>query len=169
MNTPVDEDSDYLEAATVVTLMESLLITRSIYTLLYYVFLFVPFHIYEILKYTTTTLTFTFNLWNLLLLTLVASFSVYFYIRYRVLTKYSRLPPVIHPPQSNVKPGFASFDLHPDAALDDDYDERDPRRGPVGSYPDEFMGAFLSSIKVFGYLDRPVFHELARHLQVSSG
>lgn len=29
------------------------------------------------------------------------------------------------------------------------------------------MGAFLSSIKVFGYLDRPVFHELARHLQTT--
>ena len=61
-----------------------------------------------------------------------------------------------------VKPGFASFDLHPDAALDDDNDSGLMGRG----YPDEFMGAFLSSIKVFGYLDRPVFHELARHLQV---
>lgn len=37
------------------------------------------------------------------------------------------------------------------------------RDGPQ-SYQDELMGAFLSSIKVFGYLDRPVFHELARHL-----
>jgi signal-transduction protein with cAMP-binding, CBS, and nucleotidyltransferase domain len=27
------------------------------------------------------------------------------------------------------------------------------------------MDAFLSSIKIFGYLDRPVFHELARNLQ----
>lgn len=27
------------------------------------------------------------------------------------------------------------------------------------------MNVFLSSIKIFGYLDRPVFHELARNLQ----
>jgi len=29
------------------------------------------------------------------------------------------------------------------------------------NYPNEFMNAFLASIKVFGYLDQPVFHELA--------
>ena len=90
----------------------------------------------------------------------VAVFLIYIYFRYRILTKYSRLPPVSHPPNVTVKPGFASFDLHPDTALDSD-DGHDLR-----GYPDEFMGAFLSSIKVFGYLDRPVFHELARHLQV---
>ena len=32
-------------------------------------------------------------------------------------------------------------------------------------YPDEFLSAFLSSVKVFGYLEQPVFHEFAKHLQ----
>ncbi|CAG8775363.1 28061_t:CDS:1, partial [Racocetra persica] len=32
-------------------------------------------------------------------------------------------------------------------------------------YPDEFLSAFLEGIKVFGYLEKPVFHELSRHLQ----
>jgi lysophospholipid hydrolase len=30
------------------------------------------------------------------------------------------------------------------------------------------MNAFLSSIKVFGYLDKPVFHELAKSLQTKT-
>ncbi|KAJ3412840.1 phosphatidylcholine and lysophosphatidylcholine phospholipase [Chytridiales sp. JEL 0842] len=153
-------DDEHINAATVYTLLESLLITRSINTLLYYVFLWIPYHLYEILRYTTATLTVTFDLWTLLVVAIVSALSTFFYIRYIILTKYSRLPPVVHPPQTNVKPNFASFDLHPDAALDDDNDN--DRRG---GYADEFMGAFLSSIKVFGYLDRPVFHELARHLQ----
>ncbi|KAI9346047.1 hypothetical protein DFJ73DRAFT_626410 [Zopfochytrium polystomum] len=112
------------------------------------------------MRYTTTTLTLTFDLWTLLLAFALVAVTAYIFLRFRILTKYSRLPPVSHPPTTRVKPGFASFDLHPDAALDDDDD------GYLGrGYPDEFMGAFLSSIKVFGYLDRPVFHELARHLQ----
>jgi lysophospholipid hydrolase len=41
------------------------------------------------------------------------------------------------------------------------YDEK-----PIQTnYPNEFMNAFLASIKVFGYLDKPVFHELANQLQ----
>ena len=50
-----------------------------------------------------------------------------------------------------------AFDLKPDLTLED--------TSRNTGYPDEFMNAFLSSIKVFGYLDRPVFHELAKNLQ----
>ncbi|KAK4057788.1 phosphatidylcholine and lysophosphatidylcholine phospholipase [Microbotryomycetes sp. JL221] len=46
------------------------------------------------------------------------------------------------------------FDLHPDIATD---------RETSGFH--NYLDEFLSAIKVFGYLEKPVFHELARHLQ----
>lgn len=69
-------------------------------------------------------------------------------LRYFYWNKYSRLEAV------SLENREAGFDLHPEAVEDQ-----------APNYPDEFMNAFLSSIKVFGYLDKHVFHELARHLQ----
>ncbi|KAI8802399.1 hypothetical protein BJ742DRAFT_832941 [Cladochytrium replicatum] len=96
------------------------------------------------------TLTLQFNVMASIVLIVLGG---YLFIRYRFLTKYSRLP---IPPRANET--SASFDLHPDAT-------GDPNESRNLGYPDEFWSAFLSSIKVFGYLDRPVFHELARHLE----
>ncbi|KAJ1569876.1 phosphatidylcholine and lysophosphatidylcholine phospholipase, partial [Nowakowskiella sp. JEL0078] len=77
---------------------------------------------------------------------------IWIVVRYILLTKYSRLPQPPRPAEGNTP-----FDLEPNILVEDE---------KIGQgYPDEFMSAFLSSIKVFGYLDRPVFHELARHLQ----
>ncbi|KAI8823453.1 uncharacterized protein EV422DRAFT_565397 [Fimicolochytrium jonesii] len=100
------------------------------------------------------TATVTLNYWTLLIFAVLLGLIGYLILRYRVLTIYSRLPAV----ETNTnKAGSVPFDLHPDTAFHDD---------PAGgNYPDELMGAFLSSIKIFGYLERAVFHELARHLR----
>ncbi|KAJ5219569.1 Lysophospholipase nte1 [Penicillium chermesinum] len=60
---------------------------------------------------------------------------------------YSRLPP--EPPRKE-----AQIDLFPDIQ------DGDSKPG-LANYLDEF----LSAIKVFGYLERPVFHELTRTMQ----
>ena len=60
---------------------------------------------------------------------------------------YSRLPPE---PQRKE----AQIDLFPDIQ------DGDSKPG-LANYLDEF----LSAIKVFGYLERPVFHELTRTMQ----
>lgn len=60
---------------------------------------------------------------------------------------YARLPPE---PQRKEP----QIDLFPDSQ------EGDSKAG-LSTYLDEF----LSAIKVFGYLERPVFHELTRHMQ----
>ncbi|KAI8927008.1 hypothetical protein BC831DRAFT_549467 [Entophlyctis helioformis] len=111
----------------------------------------VPLFIFRVFSYTITA-TITLDFWSILYLSSLISLVGYLLVRYRLLNTYSRLqtPP---PP-----PSRAPFDLQPDGTLDDDADRNK-------GYPDEFMNAFLSSIKVFGYLDKPVFHELARHLQ----
>lgn len=73
--------------------------------------------------------------------------TVSWFIRYRFLNMYSRLPPE---PQRKE----AQIDLFPDIQ------EGDSKPG-LANYLDEF----LSAIKVFGYLERPVFHELTRTMQ----
>ncbi len=60
---------------------------------------------------------------------------------------YARLPPE---PQRKEP----EIDLYPDTQ------EEDSKSG-FSNYLDEF----LSAIKVFGYLERPVFHELTRSMQ----
>lgn len=93
------------------------------------------------------TLTFTLNFTTLfLILTLFAS-AITWIVRYRYLNIYAQLPPE---PQRQAP----EIDLPPDSA------EGDTKPG-LNNYLDEF----LSAIKIFGYLERPVFHELTRHMQ----
>ncbi|TPX32972.1 hypothetical protein SmJEL517_g04011 [Synchytrium microbalum] len=107
---------------------------------------------YSIFNVSVKTITIVIDYQTIFITILFISIVMYLLFRYRILTRYSRLP--VAPISKKGVP----FDLHPDAALEDSKDL------PPG-YADEFLGAFLSSIKVFGYLDRPVFHELAQGLQ----
>jgi len=81
----------------------------------------------------------------LILLVLISTIS--WIIRYRFLNMYSRLPPE---PQRKEP----QIDLFPDTQ------DGDSKPG-LSNYLDEF----LSAIKIFGYLERPVFHELTRTMQ----
>ena len=83
---------------------------------------------------------------SLLIMVAVVS-TVSWFIRYRFMNMYSRLPPE---PQRKEP----QLDLFPDVQ------EGDSKPG-LANYLDEF----LSAIKVFGYLERPVFHELTRTMQ----
>lgn len=73
--------------------------------------------------------------------------TVSYLVRYRFMTMYTRLPPE---PQRE----------DPQVEVFPDTQEGDSKRG-LSNYLDEF----LSAIKVFGYLERPVFHELTRTMQ----
>ncbi|EGP88598.1 uncharacterized protein MYCGRDRAFT_84945 [Zymoseptoria tritici IPO323] len=95
----------------------------------------------------STSLTFTMNMTTLLLLLLVMASTVSWFVRYRFLNMYSRLPPE---PQRK----------EPQVEVFPDSQETDSKPG-LANYFDEF----LSAIKVFGYLERPVFHELTRTMQ----
>ena len=120
-------------------------------TMLTFMTMTLPTALYRLLSWSFTLhLTFT----TLLIGIAFVCFLAWAVIRYRVLTKYSRLPKT-----GQGKHG-SSFDLHPDNPFKSPQEEKEGL-----SYPDEFLSAFLSSIKIFGYLEQPVFHELARHLQ----
>ncbi|KAG0255243.1 phosphatidylcholine and lysophosphatidylcholine phospholipase [Mortierella polycephala] len=110
-----------------------------------------PTALYRLLSWSFTLhLTFT----TLLIAIAFFCFLAWAIFRYRILTRYSRLP------KTGLGKHGSSFDLHPDNPFKSPQEEKEGL-----SYPDEFLSAFLSSIKIFGYLEQPVFHELARHLQ----
>ncbi|KAH8127306.1 lysophospholipid hydrolase [Trichoderma asperellum] len=68
-------------------------------------------------------------------------------VRYRILNMYSRLPPE---PQRKEP----EIDLFPDT-----------HEGGIKSGLANYLDEFLSAIKIFGYLERSVFHELTRSMQ----
>lgn len=122
-----------------------------LYRLVTFATISIPLFFYRVL---TWSFTLHLNFTSMVIILGFVATCTWLIVRYRFLTTYSRLKP-IQPP----KPA-SSFDLHPDAAEDQEY-----IKSGMKSYPDEFLSAFLSSIKIFGYLEQPVFHELARHLQ----
>jgi len=73
--------------------------------------------------------------------------TVSWFVRYRFLNMYARLPPE---PQRKEP----QIDLYPDT-----------QEGGSKSGFSNYLDEFLSAIKVFGYLERPVFHELTRTMQ----
>ncbi|KAG6846048.1 hypothetical protein H0H87_006412 [Tephrocybe sp. NHM501043] len=91
-------------------------------------------------------MTLTLNFWNFAVLFLLTAIAVNYWIRFRYLNDYTQLkePPLIKPDVN---------ELHPDV-------NSDPPP-PFHNYLDDF----LQAVRVFGFLEKPVFHELARHLQ----
>lgn len=107
----------------------------------------VPSLVYTILHY---SLTLQLNFPSLALLFLTSLVSAFIWLRYRHLNKYERLREV---PLTRDE----GFNLNPDvASAGGDHD-----RGSFHNYLDDF----LQAIRIFGFLEKPVFHELARHLQ----
>ncbi|KAK3391068.1 hypothetical protein B0H63DRAFT_429903 [Podospora didyma] len=95
----------------------------------------------------STSLTVTMNATTLMIIVVAVFSALSWVVRYRYLNMYSRLPPE---PQRK----------EPDIDLFPDTQEEGVKSGLAG-YFDEF----LSAIKIFGYLERPVFHELTRSMQ----
>ncbi|KAF1959912.1 neuropathy target esteras-like protein [Byssothecium circinans] len=118
-----------------------------------------PGTLYWIITFTTITLptwlftlfsmslTFTMNFTTLMLILVFIVSTISYLVRYRFMSLYTRLPPE---PQRD----------DPQVEVFPDSQEGDSKRG-LANYFDEF----LSAIKVFGYLERPVFHELTRTMQ----
>ncbi|KZT30963.1 patatin-domain-containing protein [Neolentinus lepideus HHB14362 ss-1] len=104
----------------------------------------VPRLIYSVLSY---SMTLTLNFWSFAILFAVFAVALNFWIRVRYLNRYATLkePPLLKPDAQ---------ELHPDVNT--------PEPTPAfHNYLDEF----LQAVRVFGFLEKPVFHELARHLQ----
>lgn len=103
-----------------------------------------PRLIYFLLSY---SLTLTLNFWSFAMLFCLCVVAVNYWIRFRYLNIYAQLkePPLL---KSDAQ------ELHPDVNTT----ETPPT---FHNYLDEF----LQAVRIFGFLEKPVFHELARHLQ----
>ncbi|KAI0347985.1 patatin-domain-containing protein [Trametopsis cervina] len=104
----------------------------------------VPRFIYAILSY---SMTLTLNFWSFAVMFTLSLVALNYFIRFRYLNKYTELNevPLV---KADAK------ELHPDV--------NPPEAAPAfHNYLDEF----LQAVRVFGFLEKPVFHELARHLQ----
>ncbi|KAG0684341.1 phosphatidylcholine and lysophosphatidylcholine phospholipase [Pichia californica] len=119
-------------------------IGKFISNFFYYTLYFLRTLLYSILS---TTFQITFSAHSIIFLLLLISTPLYAYIRYTYLTVYSRLPK----DSKRQNPILDSFV--------NSINENDT--GHIKSYLDEF----LQAIKIFGYLDAPVFHELTKSLQ----
>ncbi|TFK77544.1 patatin-domain-containing protein [Pluteus cervinus] len=103
----------------------------------------IPRLIYSILSY---SMTLTLNFWSFAVMFVLSAIALNYFIRFRYLDAYEQLkePPLV---KGDVN------ELHPDVNA-----EQPP---PFHNYLDDF----LQAVRVFGFLEKPVFHELARHLQ----
>ncbi|EKM61421.1 uncharacterized protein PHACADRAFT_135056 [Phanerochaete carnosa HHB-10118-sp] len=104
----------------------------------------VPRFIYAVLSY---SMTLTLNFWSFAIMFGLSLVALNYWIRFRYLNIYTKLkePPLVK---------ADAQELHPDVNT--------PESAPAfHNYLDEF----LQAVRVFGFLEKPVFHELARHLQ----
>lgn len=103
----------------------------------------VPRYIYAVLSY---SITLTLNFWNFAVIFVLSVIALNYFIRFRYLNDYTQLtePPLVKPDAN---------ELHPDVNTD-----------PPPNFHN-YLDDFLQAVRVFGFLEKPVFHELARHLQ----
>lgn len=120
------------------------LVSMTLYWAIRIVTITVPSLLYALLSASWTV---TMNATTLIFIMVAIASAVSWVVRYRILNMYSRLPPE---PQRK----------EPDIDLFPDTHEEGMKSG-LSNYLDEF----LSAIKIFGYLERPVFHELTRSMQ----
>jgi lysophospholipid hydrolase len=101
------------------------------------------------------SLTISLNFPTLLALFAASVAVAVFIIRYRYLARYTQLKEPALPPPS--PPTLATdFPSLANVGLTD-------RKGSTTFH--NYLDDFLSAIRIFGYLEKPVFHELSRHLQ----
>ncbi|KAJ7982797.1 hypothetical protein DFH06DRAFT_1171588 [Mycena polygramma] len=103
----------------------------------------IPRYIYAILSY---SMTLTLNFWSFAIIGVLSAVALNYWIRFRYLNDYTQLkePPLVKPDAN---------ELHPDVNTD-----------PPATFHN-YLDDFLQAVRVFGFLEKPVFHELARHLQ----
>ncbi|KAF9647474.1 hydrolase [Thelephora ganbajun] len=104
----------------------------------------IPRLIYSILSY---SMTLTLNFWSFAIMFVLAAVAFNYWLRFRYLNAYSEFqePPLV---KSDAQ------ELHPDVNSPD----------PPTTFHN-YLDDFLQAVRVFGFLEKPVFHELARHLQ----
>ncbi|KDR85655.1 hypothetical protein GALMADRAFT_234651 [Galerina marginata CBS 339.88] len=114
-------------------------------SLVAFVTITIPRFMYAVLSY---SMTLTLDFWNFAILFICSAIALNYWIRFKYLNDYMQLkePPLVKPDVN---------ELHPDVNIGTD---------PPPTFHN-YLDDFLQAVRVFGFLEKPVFHELARHLQ----
>ncbi|KGB75028.2 lysophospholipase NTE1 [Cryptococcus deuterogattii R265] len=153
--TPPDANGNPLIALAVAVIYAILYVLQGVKYGVSLLTIGIPSFMVRMLQY---SLTISLGFPHLLALFAGVILALFFLIRYRYLTRYAQLKESALPPPS---PPALSSRLLP---LDGDGLGLPDSRSQASSFHN-YLDDFLSAIRVFGYLEKPVFHELSRHLQ----
>ncbi|OXM79313.1 lysophospholipase NTE1 [Cryptococcus neoformans Bt63] len=153
--TPPDANGNPLIALAVAVIYAILYVLQGVRYGVSLLTIGIPSCIVRMLQY---SLTISLGFPHLLALFAGVLLALFFLIRYRYLTRYAQLKESALPPPS--PPALASRLL----PLDGDGLGLPDSRSQASSFHN-YLDDFLSAIRIFGYLEKPVFHELSRHLQ----
>ncbi|WVR06474.1 lysophospholipase NTE1 [Kwoniella sp. DSM 27419] len=151
---PPDTNGNPLVTLAVAVIRAILYILQGVRHVVGVLTISVPSYIVRILHY---SFTISLGFPHFLAFFLGLLLALFFLVRYRYLTRYTQLKETALPPPS---PPSLTAELLPDTPGLGLTDKRS-RSGSFHNYLDDFLAA----IRIFGYLEKPVFHELSRHLQ----
>ncbi|KAH8835604.1 hypothetical protein DL96DRAFT_70438 [Flagelloscypha sp. PMI_526] len=103
-----------------------------------------PKLVYYTLSY---SMTLTLDFWSFVLIAICLAVATNYWLRFIYLNKYTQL-------QEQPLNKSDAKELHPDVMPE-------TQHATLHNYLDDF----LQAVRVFGFLEKPVFHELTRHLQ----
>nr|XP_019012887.1 lysophospholipase NTE1 [Kwoniella pini CBS 10737]OCF51668.1 lysophospholipase NTE1 [Kwoniella pini CBS 10737] len=152
---PPDANGNPLIALAVAVIYAILYVLQGIRNVVGVLTIGLPSAIVRILHY---SLTISLGFPHFLALFAGALLGLFFLVRYRYLTRYTKLKEPALPPPS---PPSLANELLPLDTPGIGLSDKRSRSGSFHNYLDDF----LSAIRIFGYLEKPVFHELSRHLQ----
>ncbi|WWD18608.1 lysophospholipase NTE1 [Kwoniella shandongensis] len=153
--TPPDTNGNPLLALAVAVIYAILYVLQGIKHVVGVLTISFPGYVVRILQY---SFTISLGFPHFLALFVGLLVALFFLIRYRYLTRYTQLKEPALPPPS--PPSLANRLLPLDEA-DGLLANHRSHSGTFHNYLDDFLAA----IRIFGYLEKPVFHELSRHLQ----
>ncbi|WVQ65631.1 lysophospholipase NTE1 [Kwoniella botswanensis] len=152
---PPDANGNPLIALAVAIIYAILYVLQGFRNLVGVLTIGLPSAIVRILHY---SLTISLGFPHFLALFAALLLGLFFLVRYRYLTRYTKLKEPALPPPS---PPSLTAELLPLDTPGIGINDKRSRSGSFHNYLDDF----LSAIRIFGYLEKPVFHELSRHLQ----
>ncbi|KAK8858713.1 lysophospholipase NTE1 [Kwoniella newhampshirensis] len=152
---PPDTNGNPLLALAVAVIYAILYVLQGIRHIVGVLTISFPGYIVRILQY---SFTISLGFPHFLALFVGLLVAVFFLVRYRYLTRYTQLKEPALPLPS--PPSLANRLL----PLDETGGLLADHRSHSGSFHN-YLDDFLAAIRIFGYLEKPVFHELSRHLQ----
>ncbi|KAJ1675413.1 Nte1p, partial [Spiromyces aspiralis] len=149
----------------------------SVWDLVHFVFVSIPIKIpLSLYRLTLYFVKLTLPIKTIAILLLIfLRYGIYYIRVYWLHSTYQKQLPTWALEPKAVPRMDSGYDLHPDLAHPFCVNSAEGMIAQIeaecgsscsGGFPNKVLGMFMKSIKIFGYLEEPVFHELSRQLQI---